>query len=115
MREWEAFGYNQMKNASFTITVDGDVGRFDSIITGFGENYPYRDHCKKEGDPQCKSGEVQYYRTTVPSGEGNTTIQIASSPSFEYIFDDTIPFETSVHLYKKDISCVGGNEYDLTG
>ena len=107
---WEATGYHYMEETTFSITVDGEKRGFESVETGFGENYPYRDHCSKGGDPQCQSGDVLFYSATIPVGEGNHAIQIGSEEYSGSIFEGVIPFNTSVNLYKKDISCVGGNE-----
>ena len=108
---WESAGYHYMKEATFSVTVDGQKKGCKSVEVGFGEDYPYRDHCSKGGDPQCQSGDVLFYSATIPVGEGNHTIQIGSKAYLDPIFEGVIPFNTSVNLYKKDISCVGGNEY----
>ena len=99
-----------METSDFYLSVDNDTYAFSMQTTGSGEFYPYRDSCMKKNDPHCEMGEILFYTTTIKYTGKNSTVRLLSGFQERPIFEDILSFNDSVHLYKKDIACVGGNE-----
>jgi hypothetical protein len=110
VRAWDAGGLWDMEASDFSLVVDNQYYNFSMQTTGSGEFYPYRDRCQEKDDPQCEVGGILYYTTTIKYTGKNSTVRLLSKFQEQPIFVSILPFNDSTHLYKKDISCVGGNE-----
>ena len=99
-----------MESSHFDLHYGNHSFPFEKHTLGFGEFYPYRDVCDKSGDPECASGQILYYMSTLVPESDSGRIEITGGDWESEVFSRAIQFHDRLELYKKDISCVGGNE-----
>lgn len=70
---------------------------FNECTETFGENYPIREVCNKEGDPSngCLTADAFHYRANIPYPQSDeVTIQVMNSQSGTLIFNSTYTLRT---------------------
>lgn len=103
-----------MMSYDFELEYEKETRRFSSKTRGFGEYYPYRDACNKNGDPVCRNSSVLYYETSFRPKKANSTLVVRASGVDDVILNQTVSTEEVLHLHKKDIECSGGNVYSVS-
>jgi hypothetical protein len=102
-----------LQSSIFELSYANNSIWFDQETKGFGEFYPYRDLCNKKGDPECLSSPVLYFKAYFLPMDDNATLRVIEQGNGHAFFTDTLLFSRELRLHKKDISCSGGNEYNL--
>ncbi|KAK8796443.1 hypothetical protein WA588_000578 [Blastocystis sp. NMH] len=110
VRLWESSGISELQSANFSATVNHSPLEVHPLHEGSGVNYPFRDPCNKKGDPVCERGTVFYYGATISNPESDFRLQIKTNTSEDPLFGESVSFNRSLHLRKRDIGCSGGNE-----
>ena len=109
----ESSGISELQSANFSATVNHSPLEVHPLHEGSGVNYPFRDPCNKKGDPVCERGTVFYYGATISNPESDFRLQIKTNTSEDPLFGESVSFNRSLHLRKRDIGCSGGNEFAI--
>lgn len=113
VKEWESEGAVQLENVSFYISYRNITKEYDLVTKGFGEFYPFRDSCDKMSDPKCLSSTVSYFSASLPILYDQDSVVLISSVDGSTVFNETVQFQDTIYLNKKEIGCSGGNTFQF--
>lgn len=101
----------QLENITFQISYRNISEEYDLVTEGFGEYYPFRDSCDKMSDPGCLESTVCYYSASLPILYDQDSVVLISSVDGLPVFNETVHFQDTIYLNKKEIGCSGGNTF----
>lgn len=112
---WNNTYLQEIKNSSFSLTVNKCNFLEQVNETASGTYYPYRDTCSKPNDPQCVSPNVYYKSFSVPSHISNTlnivlTQSISNGKAFT-LLNTTIPLMKNITLTVEQLGCNPNGKY----